>query len=154
MNYAYGNSAHLPYTAGQISAYAFADEDIKANYSLERIFFLRESVDSLLQKIENPSVVAFSTYIWNANFNKEVARRIKEKYPDCTVIFGGHHVAPGGGMLEECPYIDYLLHGEGEVIFRSLLRALIGLGNASEIPGISMRTANGIITNPEMISTE
>lgn len=154
VNYAYGNSAHLPYTAGQISAYAFADEDIKANYSLERIFFLRESVDSLLQKIENPSVVAFSAYIWNANFNKEVARRIKEKYPDCTVIFGGHHVAPGGGMLEECPYIDYLLHGEGEVIFRSLLRALIGLGNASEIPGISMRTANGIITNPEMISTE
>ncbi len=154
VNYAYGNSAHLPYTAGQILAYAFADKDIKENYSLEKIFYLREGIDSLLQKIDNPAVVAFSTYIWNANFNKEVARRIKEKYPDCAIIFGGHHVAPGGGMLEECPYIDYLLHGEGEVIFRSLLRALIGLEDAGEIPGISMRTENGIITNPEMVSTE
>lgn len=154
MNYAYGNSAHLPYTAGQISAYAFADKDIKDNYCLEKIFFLRESIDTLMQKIENPAVVAFSTYLWNANFNKEVARRVKEKYPECIIIFGGHHVAPGGGMLEECPYIDYLLHGEGEVIFRRLLRALIGLEDVQSIPGISMRTADGIITNPEMVSTE
>lgn len=154
VNYAYGNSAHLPYTAGQIMAYAFADNDIKENYSLEKIFFLRESVDGIMQKIKDPAVVAFSTYIWNANFNKEVARRVKEKYPECAIIFGGHHVAPGGGMLEECSYIDYLLHGEGEVIFRRLLRALIGLDDASAIPGVSMRTADGIITNPEMISTE
>ncbi|MBO5858414.1 MAG: radical SAM protein [Clostridia bacterium] len=154
VNYSYGKAAHIPYTAGQISAYAFADAAVAENYCLERIFFLRENVDRLLEKIENPSVVAFSTYIWNCNFNKEVAKRIKEKYPDCAVIFGGHHVAPGGGMLEECPYIDYLLHGEGEVIFRRLLRALIGLEEAAEIPGISMRTENGILTNPEMISTE
>ncbi len=154
VNYAYGNEAHLPYTAGQLCAYAFADKDVEENFSLEKIFFLRENVDTLLEKIENPAVVAFSTYIWNCNFNKEVARRIKEKYPDCVTVFGGHHVAPGGGMLEEYPQIDYLLHGEGEVIFRRLLRSLIGLDNAEEIPGISMRTENGILTNPEMISTE
>lgn len=154
MNYSYGKSAHLPYTAGQLSAYAFADKDVADNYSLENIFFLREPIDIILEKVENPSVAAFSTYIWNCNYNKEVARRIKEKYPDCVIIFGGHHVAPGGGMLEECPYIDYLLHGEGEIIFRRLLRSLIGLENAAEIPGISLRTADGILTNPQMISDE
>lgn len=154
MNYPYGKSAHLPYTAGQLAAYAFADKDVADNYSLENIFFLRERVDGVIEKIENPSIVAFSTYIWNCNYNKEVARRIKEKYPECVIVFGGHHVAPGGGMLEECPYIDYLLHGEGEVIFRRLMRALAGLENACEIPGISMRTSDGILTNPEMISDE
>ena len=154
MNYSYGKSAHLPYTAGQLSAYAFADNDVAENYRLENIFFLREPVDDILRKIENPSVAAFSTYMWNFNFNKEVARRIKEKYPECVIIFGGHHVAPGGGMLTECPYIDYLLHGEGEIILRRLLRAIIGLEKAEEIPGISMRTENGILTNPQMISEE
>lgn len=144
----------MPYTAGQISAYAFADKDVAENYCLERIFFLREPIDSLLEKIDNPSVVAFSTYLWNSNYNKEVARRIKEKYPDCVIVFGGHHVAPGGGLLEECPQIDYLLHGEGEVIFRCLLRALIGFGDVRDIPGISMRTENGILTTPEAVSTE
>ncbi len=154
VNYSYGKSAHIPYTAGQLCAYAFADKDVERSYSLEEIFFLRENIDSIMNKIESPFVVAFSTYIWNCNFNKEVARRIKEKYPQCTVVFGGHHVTPGGNMLEECPYIDYLLHGEGEIIFRRLLRSLIGLEKAEDIPGISMRTDNGILTNPEMISDE
>ena len=154
VNYPYGKSAHIPYTAGQLAAYAFADKDIAENYSLENIFFLRESTDSVIKKIEDPFIVAFSTYIWNCNFNKAVAKLIKKKYPRCIIVFGGHHVAPGGGMLEECPYIDYLLHGEGEVIFRRLMRALLGLENSEEIPGISLRTPNGILTNPEMISGE
>ena len=140
MNYSYGKSAHLPYTAGQLSAYAFADKDIADNYTLENIFFLRESVDGVMAKISDPFLVAFSTYIWNCNFNKAVAKKIKEKYPQCKIVFGGHHVPPDGNMLEECPYIDYLLHGEGEVILRRLMRALIGLDKAEDIPGISTRT--------------
>ncbi|MBQ8015239.1 MAG: hypothetical protein IJ264_03520, partial [Clostridia bacterium] len=99
VNYPYGKSAHLPYTAGQLAAYAFADKDVADNYSLENIFFLRETVDGVLAKIENPFIIAFSTYIWNCNFNKAVAKKIKEKYPECIIVFGGHHVAPGGGML-------------------------------------------------------
>ncbi len=153
-NYSYGKSAHIPYTAGQICAYAFADKDIEKNYCLQNIFFLRESVESIMDKISDPFIAAFSTYIWNSNFNKEIAKRIKEKYPQCIVVFGGHHVSPGGDMLEECSYIDYLLHGEGEVIFKRLMRSIIGLENAEEIPGVSMRTKNGIITNPEKISDE
>lgn len=154
VNYSYGKSAHLPYTAGQLSAYAFADKDVAENYHLDRIFFLRDSVDNVMNKISNPYLVAFSTYIWNCNFNKAIAKRIKEKYPDCKIVFGGHHVAPGGGMLEECPYIDYLLHGEGEVTLCRLMRSLIGLDDAETIPGISLRTKEGIITNPQVISEE
>ena len=154
VNYPYGKSAHIPYTAGQLAAYAFADEDVKENFCLERIFFLREKTEDVMAKIKAPSVVAFSTYIWNCNYNKTLAKLIKEKYPDCIIIFGGHHVSPGGGMLEECPYIDYLLHGEGEIIFRKLMRGIIGLENIREIPGVSVRTEDGIITNPEEISCE
>lgn len=154
VNYPYGKSAHIPYTAGQLAAYAFADKDVSENFVLSKIFFLREDIKKVMQQIANPSVVAFSTYIWNYNYNKEVAKLIKEKYPDCVIIFGGHHVSPGGGMLDECDYIDYLLHGEGEIIFRRLLRAILGLDNAEDIPGISTRSNNGIITNPEMISAE
>lgn len=154
VNYPYGKSAHLPYTAGHLAAYAFEDKDVADNYVLENIFFLREKVEQVLSKIEDPFMVAFSTYIWNCNYNKAIAKLIKEKYPECVIVFGGHHVSPGGVMLEECPYIDYLLHGEGEIIFRRLMRAVIGLEKAEAIPGISMRTTEGVITNPEIISDE
>ncbi len=154
VNYSYGRSAHIPYTAGQLSAYALADKDVGESFSLREIFFLRENVNDVIERIEEPAVAAFSTYIWNFNYNKTLAQMIKEKYPGCVIIFGGHHVSPGGSLLEECPYIDYLLHGEGEVIFRRLLRAVLGLERAEDIPGISLRTENGILTNPEMISSE
>ena len=154
VNYPYGKSAHLPYTAGQLIAYAFDDEAVKESFSIEKIFFLRDDVAKVMAQIVEPSVVAFSSYIWNHNYNKTLAELIKAKYPNCVIIFGGHHVAPGGSLLEECDYIDYLLHGEGEIIFRRLMRAIIGLEKAENIPGISMRTEQGIITNPEMISSE
>lgn len=154
VNYPYGKSAHIPYTAGQLAAYAFEDKDVAENFELKKIFFLRENVDKIIALIEEPAVVAFSTYIWNYNYNKTLAKRIKEKYPQCIIIFGGHHVSPGGKMLEECSYIDYLLHGEGEVVFRRLMRSFVGCDNAEEIPGVSLRTEAGVITNPEMISSE
>lgn len=154
VNFSYGKSAHIPYTAGQLSAYALKDKDVSDNFCLKEIFFLREDIESVLERVHEPAVAAFSTYIWNFNYNKALAEKIKERYPSCVIIFGGHHVSPGGALLEECPYIDYLLHGEGEVIFRRLLRAVAGFENARDIPGISVRTPEGIITNPEMISAE
>ena len=152
VNYPYGKSAHIPYTAGQLAAYAFDDKDINDNYVLEKIFFLREDPSCVLSKISEPFMVAFSTYIWNYNYNKTLAKMIKEKYPDCIIVFGGHHVSPGGDLLSECSYIDYLLHGEGEIPFRQLMRAAIGLETFGDIPGISMRTNGGIVTNPEIFS--
>ena len=89
MNYPYGKSAHIPYTAGQLAAYAFDDKDVSDNYVLEKIFFLRDKIDRVLAEIDDPSVVAFSTYIWNFNYNKTLASLIKEKYPECIIIFGG-----------------------------------------------------------------
>ncbi len=154
VNYPYGKSAHIPYTAGQLAAYAFEDETVSDNFVLEKIFFLREKTEKVLSEIDSPSMVAFSTYIWNCNYNKTIAKLIKEKYPECIIVFGGHHVPPGNKMLEECPYIDYLIHGEGELAFRRLMRTAVGVEKAEAIPGISMRTENGIITNNEIISDE
>ena len=154
VNFSYGRSVHIPYTAGQLSAYALKDKDVGDAFTLENIFFLREDTERVLERVKEPAVAAFSTYIWNYNYNRTLAKKIKEKYPECVIIFGGHHVPPGGKMLEENSFIDYLLHGEGEIIFRRLLRSVLGLEKAEDIPGISMRTENGIITNPEMISSE
>ncbi len=50
VNYPYGKSAHIPYTAGQLAAYAFNDKDVSDNYLLERIFFLREEVQKQFLK--------------------------------------------------------------------------------------------------------
>lgn len=148
VNYLYSRTAHLPYTAGALLSYAFADSDIKNEFTHEKIFFIRKSPSEIIGKIENPAVCAFSCYIWNFEFNKAMARLIKEKYPDCTVIFGGHHVAPGDALLNECLFIDYLIHGEGEEAFKRLLLTVLGKDNPENIAGVSYRKDGRNITNP------
>ena len=148
VNYPYGNTAHLPYTAAALMSYAMNDEAVSSRFELKDIFFLREPPEQLIEKIEDPSVVGFSSYIWNFEYNKYIARRIKERFPDCVTVFGGHHVTPGGGLLEECPYIDYLIHGEGEEAFRRLLLCTAGIGCVEDIGGISYRGARGVVTTP------
>jgi putative methyltransferase len=64
---------------------------IEKNYKLSDILFVRDEIDKFVEEIENPSVIGFSCFVWNWAFNNEVAKIVKEKYPDCLIIYGGQH---------------------------------------------------------------
>ncbi len=133
-----GNSfkaAYLPYAAGLLVAYAFTDENIKNEYEFKRFIFTREETDDALNSLEAPAFVGFSNYIWNTQYNLTLARKIKEEYPDCVILFGGHNVPPDNSFLEEYPFIDFLIHGEGEEAFRELLLEL--LKDSADFSGIN-----------------
>ena len=142
-------SAYLPYATGLLAAYSFTDETIKENYTVKRFLYQREDIDEALASMEEPSVVGFSCYIWNFEYNKIFARKLKEKYPLCTVIFGGHNVDNDScEQLNEFPYVDFLIHGEGEIAFHDILLHLVTDNDFSEIPNISYRLESGPVLNP------
>ena len=98
--------------------------------------------------MEAPAVVGFSTYIWNCEYNKKLARRLKEKYPSCITVFGGHNVRNDSAkQLEEYPFIDFLIHGEGEIAFCDILEHLATDGDFSDIPNISYRRNGAPVKN-------
>lgn len=144
-NYLYGKSAHLPYAVGTVSAYAFQDATIKANYTLKKIQFLREDPDVCVREAQAPFLVGLSNYVWNFEYNKVLAQKFKQAYPDCFILFGGHHVTPGGALLEEYPFIDILIHGEGEEPFRQILLSFIASTSLADVPNISFRQDDGIV---------
>ncbi len=134
-------AAYLPYAAGLLVAYAFTEKIIKENYDFKRFIFTREITDNAVESLENPSVVGFSNYIWNTRYNLVLAEKIKSKYPDCVIIFGGHNVPPDNSFLEKYPFIDFLVHAEGEEAYRSLLIELLKENpDYSVINNISYRT--------------
>ncbi len=114
-------AAYLPYAVGLLVAYAFDDEIIRDNYDFKRVIFTREITDDAVKSLENPAVVGFSNYIWNTRYNLVLAEKIKARFPDCVIIFGGHNVPPNNYFLEKYPFIDFLVHAEGEEAYRSLL---------------------------------
>lgn len=105
-------NAYLPYTAGILVASAFSSEIVKNNAVFKEFIFLREEIADVLSRIENPSFVGFSSYCWNTEYNKLLAKAIKEKYPDCLIVFGGHDIPDSFTMLEEYSFIDVLCHGQ------------------------------------------
>ena len=118
------NQIKLPYSTGLIWSYCILDKEIEKNYSLDGWFYYREDDDVIFDKIKNPSVVGFNCFVWNWKFNLIMAERIKQKYPDCVIVCGGWQqpiADRSQGFFETHPYIDILVHGEGEITFKEIL---------------------------------
>jgi len=145
-------TAYLPYAVGALWTYARQALQIAESYALRELIFLRESVDGVAARMENPFLVGFSCSSWNTEYSKALARAVKKRFPGCRILFGGHNVPPGSGMLEELPYVDYLIHGEGEIGFQALLTQLCEQEpDFAAVPGLSYRTGDDVATNPEAI---
>lgn len=137
-------SAYLPYAAGLLVAYAWSDEEIKSEYEFKRFIFTREDISTAVSSLEQPYLIGFSNYIWNTEYNKALAKKVKEIYPDCITVFGGHNVPPESEFLEKYPYIDFLIHAEGEEAFHELLSELKReKPNFYSVSNISFRTGDG-----------
>lgn len=145
----YSSPAFLPYSAGCIAAYLQHDPEIMAHYEIPDIVVMREKPDDVILRFNNPGVVAFSCFTWNYEYNILLARRLKEKYPDVTIVFGGHSVPHSGSMLTEYPFIDYLMHNEGEETMALFLKALIHNRPVADVPNLTYRTKDGTVTTPD-----
>ena len=115
-------TAYLPYATGLLAAYAFHNETVKENYRVKRFIYKKERIADAVASMEAPAVVGFSTYIWNNEYNLRLAEAIKKAYPGCAIVFGGHNVYnEASDQLRAYPFIDFLIHGEGEIAFCELL---------------------------------
>ena len=120
-----GNSIYFPYAVGVLSSYALQFEDVSEKYELAGIIFKEDTEKEVMSSIIDPEIVGFSNYFWNYEYNLEQAKNIKEKYPECVIIFGGHQVSRDSDFLLKYPFIDILIFGEGEIPFTRILRLLI-----------------------------
>tara|TARA_B100001564_G_scaffold297465_1_gene263251 strand:- start:2254 stop:3987 length:1734 start_codon:yes stop_codon:yes gene_type:complete len=105
----------LPYAIGCLWSYACKHTE---GFELGEIIFKREDPSKVLDRIDDPAVCVFSTYIWNEQYNLYLARLIKNKFPDCVIEFGGPQSTKS---LIEKDFIDCVILGEGEEPFVDML---------------------------------
>jgi putative methyltransferase len=109
----------LPYSAGCLWSYASQFEDIQQNWHLAGLAFQRDPVDIVISGMEKPDICGFSCYLWNERYCLELARRIKQRWPEVLVVFGG---AQASGRMLEHDFIDVIIMREGEESFLKILR--------------------------------
>lgn len=145
----YSSPCFLPYSSGCIVAYLKNDAEVIKNYEIPQIVAMREKISDVIKRFDNPDFVAFTCFVWNLEYNKELAKELKKLYPDVKIIFGGHSVPRDASFLEKYDFIDYLMHNEGEETTALFLKTLKDGGDLSKVPNLSYRTENGTVTTEE-----
>ena len=138
-------SVFLPYSIGVLAAYAWNSDIIKKEYALKEFLFLKQPIDTVLHEMENPFLVGFSCYMWNIEYNLQLARSIKEKWPSCIIVFGGQQIPPDTSYLEEYPFVDILLLGEGEQSFSGILESMALGEPLDKVHGVVFRKDGTIV---------
>ena len=122
VNNRFGDNVFLPYSVGLIQAYCQSLDWVNKEYCFKELIYLRERSDAIVERMENPDVVGFSCYMWNWEFNKVLAQKVRESYPDCLIVFGGPHVPKSVALRRDIPdYVDVVVHHEGEIAFSEIL---------------------------------
>ncbi len=151
-NNVYGNdrrSVYIPYASGCIAAYAFDDETIRNQCVLAGFVYTHEPIKNAVKKIADPFIVAFSCSVWNYEYNKALAKAIKNAYPETIIVFGGHNVLRDFDTFDDCPEADILIYREGEEAFRRIVIALLENNDLDEIANIAFRAGDEYKKNKE-----
>jgi radical SAM superfamily enzyme YgiQ (UPF0313 family) len=116
----------LPYTAATIWAYVEQFEEINRNFLVQDVIFKREPFEKIINRMKDPQLCLFSTYSWNEVYNLSIAQEIKQKWPNCTIVFGGPQVDDDyENFLNRNKFVDSVVVGEGEVSLHQLLLDLL-----------------------------
>jgi putative methyltransferase len=112
----------IPYSVGCLWSYCDQFEDIQTHIQLQDIVFKREIHEEYLSTMRSPDVCGFSCYQWNKNYNLTLAKKIKERWPNCLIVFGGPET---NTAFLNYDYVDTIISGEGEHALVEILRLII-----------------------------
>ena len=88
------------------------------------------------------------TYIWNVLDIVKLCENIKKVKPNTIIGLGGPEVTyDSENAMEKYPFVDYILCGEGELVFRDLVMYLQGNKNIEDVEGIVYRNNGEIVVN-------
>ena len=136
-NNKYGSQVYLPYSIGILSSYVLADKEIIDRFEFKEFIAIIKSLPKLIKKIGKVDILGISCYNWNWILSLKLAERIKENNPDCLIMLGGPQIPNKiSNFFELYPFIDIVVHGEGEVTFHEILKNYSSdFKNLKQIPG-------------------
>lgn len=130
-----GGNIILPLSIGILWEYAMTDPANKKKWQLNQIVYKKDDVEQTAQSLSQCDLVAFSTYLWNSEYQFSVASRLKQLNPKCFIVFGGPNIyANIPDFWNDKSFIDLAIVGEGERAFASILKQWPNL-NLDAIPG-------------------
>ena len=139
-NYRYGDQIHFPYSISSLVSYIKSKENLSSNFKFEKTFIFRDKIDEYIKLCNETDILLCSCYVWNWEITKYLAKEVKRINPKCLIIFGGPQTPDrADNFFENHPFVDIIVHGEGEYILENILNAYSKDKDFSEIKGIETK---------------
>ncbi|MDQ2651204.1 MAG: RiPP maturation radical SAM C-methyltransferase [Actinomycetota bacterium] len=127
-------------------------EELTATLRSVRQQQVQPYLDDLVEQIGWGSyrVVGFTTSFQQNVASIALARALKRRHPEVTVVFGGANLdgPMGRELVRSTPCIDLAVSGEADLAFPKLLAALADGGDPGEVEGVLVRQADGSVNPP------
>jgi radical SAM superfamily enzyme YgiQ (UPF0313 family) len=109
-------------------------------------FSINDRVERIVQEIisEKADIVAFSCYIWNKDYVKQISDLIKLIDNNIKLLFGGPEVSFDSERYLKESLSDYLIEGEGEETFREFIECMINNSNLKDVKGLYYKENNEV----------
>jgi len=107
---------------------------------------VRETLIRLVHEF-NPEIIGLSVMTFQRRTAGRIIAFVRTLKPSMKIVVGGYDPSLAPEAYEEMG-VDYIVRGEGEIPFRSLLRALESGGEFSSICGLSYRAGDAWMRNP------
>ncbi|MFC4587620.1 RiPP maturation radical SAM C-methyltransferase [Sphaerisporangium corydalis] len=128
-----------------------SDAEIDVAVRMRRLAdgFVEQAVAELLATA--PDVVGFTTTFQQNTSSLAVAGRLKQVRPSTRVVLGGANCeGPMGAALHRNhPFVDFVVRGEGELVFPRLLDRIAADQDAAGLEGVCWWRDERSIANPE-----
>lgn len=122
-----------------------------------REYTINNELDFILKDIyvNNYDVILFSTYIWNVNDIVKICNNLKKVNKNVKIALGGPEVTyDSEESMRKYDFVDYILYGEGELVFRDFVKSLKGDIDIKDVNGIVYRNNGDIVKNKPMKDIE
>lgn len=112
---------------------------------------VEENVIDLIKEHINDAICFGVTIITGAPIKDAlyISKKVKELAPDVPIIWGGWHTSLFPKQpIEENPFIDITVQGQGEATFKELVDHLANKISLAGVKGITFRKNENVIQNP------
>jgi|SRR3989338_3415382 len=150
INNSFDQQNYVPLSVGFLHSYAQTHAQNFDEFEFLKPIYKRIPIEQAAEQLTDADIVAFSTYVWNYQMSKAIAKRVKQQNPATVILFGGPHVPEpaiekgvynqslkeippdkydykrGNGLenfLRENDFIDFAVTGEGEKVFSAFLES-------------------------------
>jgi radical SAM superfamily enzyme YgiQ (UPF0313 family) len=139
-NYLWGDQIHFPYSVGMLVSYMKTKPNLKSNFEFEKTFIFRHKIEDYISKCNDAEILLCSCYVWNWQITIHLAEEVKKKNPNCMIIFGGPQTPDNDpDFFKKYPFIDMIVHGEGEYVIANIFDAYLKNKDFSQIKGVETK---------------